>query len=51
VTRFKQLATAASALPCRNPWIEAGARPPSFETWDRICKLYGWPQTFVAQNT
>jgi hypothetical protein len=19
-----------------------------FETLDRICKLYGWPQTFVA---
>jgi hypothetical protein len=18
-----------------------------FETWDRICKLYGWPQTFA----
>jgi hypothetical protein len=19
---------------------------PDWETWDRICKLYGWPQTF-----
>jgi DNA-binding XRE family transcriptional regulator len=28
--------------------VEAGARSPSFETWDRICKLYGWPQTFVG---
>ena len=28
--------------------IEAGDRSPSFETWDRICNLYGWPQTFVA---
>ncbi len=27
--------------------LEAGARSPSFETWDRICKLYGWPQTFA----
>jgi hypothetical protein len=27
--------------------IEAGARSPNFETWDRICELYGWPQTFV----
>jgi hypothetical protein len=27
--------------------LEAGARSPSFETWDRICKLFGWPQTFV----
>jgi hypothetical protein len=27
--------------------IEAGALSRSFETWDRICKLYGWPQTFL----
>ncbi len=30
--------------------LEAGARAPSFETWDRICKLYGWPQTFVGRG-
>jgi Helix-turn-helix domain len=28
--------------------LEAGERRPSWETWDRICKLYGWPQTFVG---
>jgi transcriptional regulator with XRE-family HTH domain len=28
--------------------IEAGDRSPSFETWDRICKTYGWPQTFAS---
>jgi len=28
--------------------IEAGDREPTFEMWDRICKLYGWPQTFVG---
>jgi predicted transcriptional regulator len=28
--------------------VEAGARWPSSETWHRICKLYGWPQTFTA---
>ena len=28
--------------------LEAGGRSPNFETWDRICKLYGWPQTFVT---
>jgi DNA-binding XRE family transcriptional regulator len=28
--------------------IEAGAHSPSFETWDRICKLFGWPQTFTG---
>jgi predicted transcriptional regulator len=27
--------------------LEAGDRSPSFEQWDRICKLYGWPQTFA----
>jgi transcriptional regulator with XRE-family HTH domain len=28
--------------------IEAGTRWPSWGTFDRICKLYGWPQTFAA---
>jgi hypothetical protein len=27
--------------------LEAGIHSPDFETWGRICKLYGWPQTFV----
>ena len=26
--------------------LEAGERSPSWETYDRTCKLYGWPQTF-----
>jgi hypothetical protein len=30
--------------------LEAGARPPSFDTWDRICELYGWPQTFTRAS-
>jgi DNA-binding XRE family transcriptional regulator len=30
--------------------IEAGERSPNFETWDRICKLYGWPQTFASDR-
>jgi Helix-turn-helix domain len=30
--------------------IEAGDRSPNFETWDRICKLYGWPQTFASRR-
>jgi hypothetical protein len=39
-------------MPSTTSWLslnepEAGARSPSFETWDRICKLFGWPQTFV----
>jgi hypothetical protein len=28
--------------------LEAGTRSPDFDTWDRICKLYGWPQTFAG---
>jgi hypothetical protein len=31
--------------------LEAGERWPTFETWDRICKLYGWPQTFVGGSS
>jgi hypothetical protein len=29
--------------------LEDGESYPEFETWDRICKLYGWPQTFVGR--
>jgi hypothetical protein len=38
----------AADLTIRDWELEAGTRWPSFETWDRICKLYGWPQTFVG---
>jgi hypothetical protein len=31
--------------------IEAGERPPNFETWDRICKLFGWHQSFAVTGT
>ena len=30
--------------------LETGVRSPGFETWDRICKLFGWPQTFAEGN-
>ena len=30
--------------------LNAGARSLTFETWNRICKLYGWPQTFVRKD-
>jgi predicted transcriptional regulator len=26
--------------------LEAGDRTPTFETWDRICKLFGWARSF-----
>jgi DNA-binding XRE family transcriptional regulator len=28
--------------------IEAGERSTSWETWDRICKVFGWPQTLAS---
>jgi predicted transcriptional regulator len=31
-----------------NRELEAGDRSPNFETWDRICRLFGWPQTFAT---
>ena len=44
---------------CRAAWLigvsvreyrelEAGERFPDFDTWRRLCELYGWPQTFVG---
>jgi hypothetical protein len=47
---------------CRAAWLlgltareyrvlEAGEPIHDFDTWDRICKLYGWPQTFLAPVT
>jgi hypothetical protein len=32
--------------PCRE--LEAGERSPDWETWDRINRMFGWPQTFAA---
>jgi hypothetical protein len=31
--------------------LEAGERAPSWETWDRICKLFGWGQTFIGSTS
>jgi hypothetical protein len=28
--------------------LEDGATWPNWKTFERICKLYGWPQTFVG---
>jgi hypothetical protein len=30
--------------------LEGGTRSPDHETWERICQLYGWPQTFVQAS-
>jgi hypothetical protein len=31
--------------------LEAGAQFPSSDTWDRMCDLYGWSQSFVRRRT
>jgi len=28
--------------------LEAGTRSRTFETWNAISELFGWPQTFVG---
>lgn len=28
--------------------IETGERVPAWDTWNRICRLFGWPQTFAS---
>ena len=28
--------------------LEAGTSFPTFDTWDRMCKLYGWSQRFLG---
>jgi transcriptional regulator with XRE-family HTH domain len=30
--------------------IEAGERSPNWETFDGICRTFGWPQTFGVGN-
>lgn len=30
--------------------LEAGDLLPSFRTYDRICKLFGWSQSFVGRR-
>jgi hypothetical protein len=29
---------------------DEGQRSSTLDTWDRICKLYGWPQMFVGSR-
>jgi DNA-binding XRE family transcriptional regulator len=29
--------------------LETGTSLPTFDTWDRICKLYGWSQSFIGK--
>jgi transcriptional regulator with XRE-family HTH domain len=43
-----QVAWRLGVTPAEYRELETGEGYPNFETWDRICKLYGWPQTFVG---
>jgi hypothetical protein len=43
-----QVAWRLGVRPQESDELEAGERFPGFETWDRICKLCEWPQTFVG---
>jgi transcriptional regulator with XRE-family HTH domain len=45
-----QVAWRLDVKPQKYRELEAGERFPDFETWDRICKLYGWPQTFIGAD-
>jgi DNA-binding XRE family transcriptional regulator len=31
--------------------LEAGDRTPAWETWERICELFGWGQTLAGTRT
>jgi hypothetical protein len=45
--RDREVGQAAWLPPREYLEVEAGARRPTFETYDRITKLFGWPQTFA----
>lgn len=45
-----QVAWRLGITPDRYRALEAGEAIPDFETWDRMCKLFGWPQMFVGQR-
>ena len=29
--------------------IEAGTKPPDWDTYERVCELFGWPRSFATQ--
>jgi hypothetical protein len=47
---FRLLGSGFTSSPAQNAYraLEAADAFPDFDTWDRICKLYGWPRTFVG---
>lgn len=45
-----QVAWRIGVSPQKYRELEAGTSLPTFDTWDRICKLYGWSQSFVGKS-
>jgi transcriptional regulator with XRE-family HTH domain len=44
---ISQAARRLGVSPRKYQELETGGAWPSFETYDRICKMFGWPQTFT----
>ena len=42
-----QMAWRLDIDPAKYRAIEAGTTWPDFDTWDRMCKLFGWPQSLA----
>ena len=42
-----QVADRLGISPAKYRRLIAGAPITSYDTWQRICDLYGWPQTFA----
>jgi transcriptional regulator with XRE-family HTH domain len=45
-----QVAWRLGVTPARYRELEAGTVFPNFDTWDRMCKLYG-PQSFMGETS
>jgi transcriptional regulator with XRE-family HTH domain len=46
--RIAQVAWRLGITPAEYRRLEEEEAWPSFDTYDRICKLFGWPQTFLG---
>jgi len=46
-----QVAWRLGLSPAEYRELEAGARSPSFEVWDEICRQFGWPPTFIPYRS
>jgi len=46
--RIAQVAWHLGITPAAYRRLEEEEAWPTFDTYDRICKLFGWPQTFTS---